>query len=150
MRQLFLITHKENQNTLYVAAETMNRVTEVYTPQKIELVSEKVMVIRDKEPDPYDSKETEMFKEMIQFFKTQTIVSPIKKDELPLQYIERLMRHIIDVECSNRGHQSTFNSMKNEIVYLKKILEDALLCEEKKYDQEEAPGWIVESKMAFK
>lgn len=148
MRKLYEVTHKgKEKSTLLVVAEDIKRVTEVYDPQKIELISDKVITVRDREPNPYDGKEMVMFKEIISYLRTWGNPTELKRDQSPLEYIQILTRHITSVECSNRGHQSTFSGMQEEIKKLKWILQNAVDTEEKHYESEETKaGWIVEAR----
>jgi hypothetical protein len=96
----------DNGSELFFAAQDFLRVCEVYDNVKsMEKIDDKVFMLRDRDgSDQYI--DNEWTKADSRF--------PVKEGENLINYIQRLCRHIVDVECSNRGYQSVFDRLKED------------------------------------
>lgn len=141
MKKLFQITHKSGDNkTLYVAAENMRRVASVYDPLKIELIDEKIMIIKNEESECRSDKENK-YDQILEFLNGTTPI--IGSDQSVIDYVKMLRNNVIDAEVSARGNQSTFESLKKRVKELEFIIQDAIATEKSKY--ESLPGWIIQA-----
>lgn len=151
MKRLYLVTHKGTNHKTHVAAESMEHVANNYdgTAKKIELIDDKVVVLKNKAHDnsqeDNDIIELKNIRELIaddlmgskDSYKVRTIS----------EYFKYLKLQLIEALSSNRGHISTFDGFKEREKKMMRIIEDALATEEKHYDSNDSlPGWIIEAK----
>ena len=94
---------REDGSTHNVAAEDFKRVVEVYDHVKsINAVADKIIVLKNRDgSDPYSD---------LDWMKADSRFPPKDKEDV-VEYIQRLGRMIVDLECSNRGFLSVFNSI---------------------------------------